>query len=150
MDETHIDRDKAERISELLFELWPLIGRKLLPSSGSQGFNMPHSHIRVLMMLEMEGTMSVTQISERFGIAKPNITPLVDRLMSEGLVERVKYEKDKRIVNIVLCDAGRKRLAGIREGISNRLSEWVLRIKPCDADEFISALETVLRVVATK
>ena len=59
--------------------------------------------------------MSVSEISRRFGIAKPNITPLVDRLISAGLVERVRNKADRRVVDVYILDAGREKLREIQK-----------------------------------
>jgi ABC-type antimicrobial peptide transport system permease subunit len=66
----------------------------------------PLSHVQVLAMLQDAGTMSVSEISRRLGIAKPNITPLVDRLFECGYVDRQHDENDRRVVNIYLTFAG--------------------------------------------
>ena len=74
---------------------------------------MPLSHVQVLAMLDHRGSLSITEISNSFGIAKPNITPLVDRLIEDGLVMRERNSADRRVVNVVICEKGRERLADI-------------------------------------
>ena len=75
-------------------------------------------------MLEEVGSMSVSEISKRFGIAKPNITPLVDRLVNAGLVDRVRSETDRRVVNIVILEEGRQRLQQIQDALNDHVSGW--------------------------
>ena len=109
------ERDAAlEHLYDMLFQAWPLMRRRLLPSSAQQAeFGMPLSHVQVLVMLDHRGSLSITEISNSFGIAKPNITPLVDRLIEEGLVMRERNSADRRVVNVVICEKGRERLADI-------------------------------------
>ena len=115
MDHRNTERDATlEHLYDMLFQAWPLMRRRLLPSSAQQAeFGMPLSHVQVLVMLDHRGSLSITEISNSFGIAKPNITPLVDRLIEEGLVMRERNSADRRVVNVVICEKGRERLADI-------------------------------------
>ena len=108
---TKRDRDAVlGHLYDMLFQAWPLMRRRLLPSPAQQaGFGMPLSHVQVLAMLDHRGSLSISEISNSFGIAKPNITPLVDRLIEEGLVMRERNNADRRVVNVVICEEGRKR-----------------------------------------
>ena len=98
----------VERIAQGIFQAQPLMKKRLAKLSAIQSDQgIPLSHVQVLAMLEEMGSMSVSEISKRFGIAKPNITPLVDRLVNAGLVDRVRSETDRRVVNIVILEEGR-------------------------------------------
>ena len=64
-----------DQISALLIDFWPLMRKRLVHINALQAeSNMPASHIQLLSMLSHEESLSITQISERFEIAKPNIT----------------------------------------------------------------------------
>ena len=100
----------VENIAQGIFQVQPLLKKRLVKLSAIQSEQgIPLSHVQVLAMLEEVGSMSVSEISKRFGIAKPNITPLVDRLVNAGLVDRVRSETDRRVVNIVILEEGRNR-----------------------------------------
>lgn len=71
-------------------------------------------------MLEEVGSMTVSEISRKFGMAKPNITPLVDRLIQHGLVDRVHSDSDRRVVNVVILDEGRRKVVEIRGELLKR------------------------------
>ena len=126
MDHRNAERDATlEHLYDMLFQAWPLMRRKLLPSSAQQAeFGMPLSHVQVLVMLDHRGSLSITEISQSFGIAKPNITPLVDRLIEEGLVMRERNSADRRVVNVVLLPKGEEKLACIRETIVRQVMRW--------------------------
>ena len=134
---------------DVLFQAWPLMRRKLLPSSAQQAeFGMPLSHVQVLVMLDHRGSLSISEISNSFGIAKPNITPLVDRLIEEGLVMRERNSADRRVVNVVICEKGRERLAEIYRGLCDHLFDWTCTLSKEDLDAFNSALETIVRLLS--
>lgn len=55
---------------------------------------------------EMDG-QSIGSIGERLGLDSSNVTPLVKRMESAGLVSRLRNPKDERQVVVSLTDAGR-------------------------------------------
>ena len=143
------ERDAAlEHLYDMLFQAWPLMRRRLLPSSAQQvEFGMPLSHVQVLVMLDHRGSLSITEISNSFGIAKPNITPLVDRLIEEGLVMRERNSADRRVVNVVICEKGRERLADIYRDLCDNLFDWTRTLSSEDMAAFNGALETIVRLL---
>ncbi|NLF28322.1 MAG: MarR family transcriptional regulator [Clostridiales bacterium] len=142
---------KLGNLYDLLFRAWPLLKRKLLPTGAEQTeFGMPLSHLEVLAMLDREGSVSVTQISENFGIAKPNITPLVDHLIAEGLVMRERNSQDRRIVNVVICDEGRARLKLIYHHLCERVFSWARTLSEEDLAAFQEALRTIVRILGAE
>ena len=143
------ERDAAlEHLYDMLFQAWPLMRRRLLPSSAQQAeFGMPLSHVQVLVMLDHRGSLSITEISQSFGIAKPNITPLVDRLIEEGLVMRERNSADRRVVNVVICEKGRERLADIYRALCDNLFDWTRTLSSEDMAAFNEALETIVRLL---
>lgn len=137
----------SELLYEKLFRAWPLMRRKLLPTGAVQSeLGMPFSHVQVLMLLEQNGTASISEISEQFGIAKPNITPMIDRMIEEGLVMRERMNTDRRIVSIVLCEAGQRRLVEIYRVFYNHIFRWVPALSPAEMDELNSALDVIIRL----
>ena len=150
MDHRNTERDATlEHLYDMLFQAWPLMRRKLLPSSAQQAeFGMPLSHVQVLVMLDHRGSLSITEISQSFGIAKPNITPLVDRLIEDGLVMRERNSADRRVVNVVICEKGRERLADIYRRLCDNLFDWTRTLSREDLASFNDALETIVRLLS--
>ena len=150
MERRNVEHDATlEHLYDMLFQAWPLMRRKLLPSSAQQAeFGMPLSHVQVLVMLDHRGSLSITEISQSFGIAKPNITPLVDRLIEDGLVMRERNSADRRVVNVVICEKGRERLADIYRRLCDNLFDWTRTLSREDLASFNDALETIVRLLS--
>ncbi|MBO4299705.1 MAG: MarR family transcriptional regulator [Clostridia bacterium] len=91
--------------------------------------------------------MSVSEISDYFDIAKPNITPLVDRLVNAGLVDRVRSTTDRRVVYIVIQDAGRDRLKEIRALLSENVGSWEKSMSDEEFRRLGSALSDVVALL---
>ena len=107
---------------------------------------MPFSHLQILIMLE-EGDLSIGQISARLGIAKPNITPLVDSLRDQGFVERVRDEQDRRIVNVRMLPAGHEKLDEIQRSIVEQVVIWPGEFSRSEMKELNNALASIIRIV---
>lgn len=143
-----VDPAVIESISQNIFTVLPLLRKRLLHMDVIHGeHGIPLSHIQVLSMLNETGSMSVSEISHRLGIAKPNITPLVDRLIEEKLVDRIRDTQDRRVVNIVILEAGREKLNEIRANIGDQVQDWAQHISAADFRELGDALQSLTRIL---
>ena len=145
-----IDPAMIESVAQNMFHVLPLIKKRLLHMDLVQKeHGTPLSHVQVLAMLQDVGTMSVSEISRRLGIAKPNITPLVDRLYEGGYVDRQHDENDRRVVNIVLLPAGEEKLAAIRATIARQIQVQSENLSVSEFRELSDALSSVVRILSS-
>ena len=145
-----IDPAMIDNVAQNMFHVLPLIKKRLLHMDLVQReHGTPLSHVQVLAMLHDVGTMSVSEISRRLGIAKPNITPLVDRLYESGYVDRQHDENDRRVVNIVLLEAGEAKLAAIRATISRQILAQVDGLSISEFRELNESLSSIVRILSS-
>lgn len=145
---THDDQ-VIESIASLFIDYWFPVRKKIQSIyAESPEFNMPISNIQLLSLLSRVESLTISQISERFGIAKPNITPMVDRMVAEGLVERQRSTVDKRVVSVIICDKGRERLNQIRARIYHVVRDWANTRADGEAEDMLNALSTVIRLMS--
>ena len=145
-----IDPAMIDTIAQNMFHILPLIKKRLLHMDLVQReHGTPLSHVQVLAMLNDVGTMSVSEISRRLGIAKPNITPLVDRLYESGYVDRQHDENDRRVVNIVLMEAGKEKLDAIRATISHQIQLQVDGLSVSEFRELNESLSSIVRILTS-
>lgn len=98
----------------------------------SKTTGMTASQLLILQTLLEEGGMSKPSIvAKRIHLSQATVTSIVDRLARAGLVTRAKSETDRRAVNIVLTEAGRRRLESAPEALQesfrtafDRLEQW--------------------------
>lgn len=143
-----VSAECVERIAQGVFQAQPLLKKRLVKLSAIQSDQgIPLSHVQVLAMLEEVGSMSVSEISKRFGIAKPNITPLVDRLVGAGLVDRVRSETDRRVVNIVILEEGRNRLRQIQNALNDHVAGWQSTLSQEEFERLDRALIDIIEIL---
>ncbi len=136
----------VDAITGNLFEALPLLPKRLVRVDAiTRKFDMPFSHVQILCMLA-EGSMTIGDISRSLGIAKPNITPLLDNLAERELLERVRSTKDRRIVNVELLPAGVQMAADIKAAMAEQVAEWPDSIGSNDAKKLNNALACLISI----
>jgi DNA-binding MarR family transcriptional regulator len=87
-------------IAPLIFRL---VRRKLTETAALDlELNVTPLQFEILMLLEKERTLYVSEIGERLNIAKAQMTKLIDKLSALNLVERKADKLDRRTINITL------------------------------------------------
>jgi DNA-binding MarR family transcriptional regulator len=103
-----------------------LVGRtaKLLVEHLQQRLNTPDigltmSHWIILAQLWHEDGLSQQEISNRSGVAKPNVTTMVDTLEKESFIVRIPDQIDRRINRIFLTQKAKNiRCKAIEQALS--------------------------------
>ena len=143
-----IDSQMVDSMAQNMLTLLPLARKRLLRLDIIQKeHQMPFSHLQVLALLHLHDSLSVSEISRRLGIAKPNITPLVDRLYEAGYVNRQHDAQDRRVVNISLEAAGREKLEKIRADLSVHIHEQLSTLNAADCRELSNSISSMVRIL---
>lgn len=138
------DTALVDSITGNLFEALPMLPKRLVRVDQiTREFEMPFSHVQILVMLS-GGSMTIGEISSSLGIAKPNITPLLDNLRERGLLERVRSNTDRRIVNVSLLPAGEEMAQRIRANIAGQVKEWAELFNQSEAKRLNNALACLI------
>jgi DNA-binding MarR family transcriptional regulator len=64
--------------------------------------------LTVIKMLDTQGDLSLSSLSERIRAQNSTVTGIIDRMEREGLVVRARSQSDRRRVLIALTDKGRQ------------------------------------------
>ncbi len=140
------DQALVSAISKNLYDALPLLPKRLVRVDAiTREFGMPFSNIQILCMLS-DGEMTIGEISTNLGIAKPNITPLLDSLHERGLLERCRSDKDRRIVNVRLLPEGRELVEKLQESIVAQVLDWPDDFGTSDMKRLNNALSYLVEV----
>ena len=107
-------------------------------------FNITTSQLLSLRALSKEEGLSAGEIGRRIFIKPGTITGIVDRLENKGLVTRVRDNKDRRVVNVVITEAGRLLVQAAPIPIQSRLA---LNLKELPLEQVKSLNESLNRLV---
>ena len=87
------------RVQELLLARFDAI-------AGAHGLTFARYECLVLLAFSREGRLSMSRIGERLMVHPTSATNIVQRLVAQGLVERVPNPADRRSAFAVVTDAG--------------------------------------------
>jgi DNA-binding MarR family transcriptional regulator len=86
--------------------------------------------------------LRMNDLAERILYSKSGFTRVVDRLESEGLVQRVRPENDRRSILVVLTDDGRTTLERARRSHRHSIEQHFARhLSDADVKALVRALE---------
>lgn len=145
----HWSRDEAlvTSVAEHLFDAMSMFPKRLVHVDELiHAFGMPLSHMQILTLVEKED-LSIRQLSERTGIAKPNITPLVDALRDKGYVSRQRLRADRRVVCVHIEPDGLETLREMRKAVAGQVREWPQKLSRSDARRLVEGLKALQNVM---
>ncbi len=141
-------RDTTYELAKNLFNVMPVLRKRIVYSETTQEkTNLPLSHTQVLSALFNNGIMSMSDISQQLDIAKPNITPIIDRMEVQGLVKRCRNEADRRMCMVEMTARGEECYTSIRHSIVEGVAKWSTKFTKNQIRELNSSLETIMRLV---
>ena len=141
-------RDTLEKLAWQILTIAPLLKKRIFRPEIEQNDNaLPLSYIQVLVALDESETMTVTEISSRFDIAKPNITPLIDRMIEAGYVKRIRNSADRRVVHVVIQEKGREKVRSIVGSLKGGISKWSGNIKEHDMVRLTDAISIIYNIL---
>ncbi|ACA53638.1 MarR family winged helix-turn-helix transcriptional regulator [Clostridium botulinum] len=98
---------QLNEISQDLYDLLLNLQKKLFnPDELKKKFSLPSSHIKVIVYLKHNGNCPISKIAKDLLISKPNMTPIIDKLISENMVTRYTDPKDRRVIRVELTEEG--------------------------------------------
>ncbi len=131
--------DISDNLYLLLFSLNKHIFN---PSVLTKKFNIPHSHIKVLFYL-----ISISKMAKELCISKPNMTPIIDKLVEEGLVSRDYDSTDRRVILIKTTPKALEILKEGQEYIKEVIKE---KLEPLNKEDIITlstSLDSLLTII---
>jgi DNA-binding MarR family transcriptional regulator len=103
------ERSSVEKMDKMLDDIYsivPLFHRTILRVE-NQGHNPMSSGFKVMGILMRHGPLPMSKIGTWLGISKPNMTSIIDQLITECWVERKQDQKDRRVIEVGLTPQGK-------------------------------------------
>jgi DNA-binding MarR family transcriptional regulator len=140
---TTTNRKQLEDIASDILDSFPVFLRRVSRMEAHRGMKKLDPSRFVLRAVYMHGPVRMSEIGKHMGISRPYMTILVDKLIEEGLVERVPDSSDRRVVNVTITDAGRD---AVREFMSNARETIVRNLSSLDSTDISSLHEAMKRI----
>jgi DNA-binding MarR family transcriptional regulator len=121
MNQQPISPETVNEIERLLREISVIVkrkGREILTH-----FPITPPQFSALVWLRDEGDLTIGELSQKMYLACSTMTDLVDRMEKNGLVARVRDERDRRVVRIHLLEKGAEIIQEVLEARRKYLAE---------------------------
>lgn len=100
----------------------------------------------ILAVLERsESGLRMSALSEKLMVSNGNVTGIVERLVQDGLVERLPVPGDKRATLVRLTHKGEAVFAEMADGHERWVNDLLAAVPPDTAQPLIDALTTIRR-----
>lgn len=96
--------DTHHTLNELLVDLFNYILLVEEKNLRDQGVNLSMTEVHILEAIEKSESNMMSHVAKRLMVTQGTLTVSASKLVKKGYVERVKDEKDKRIVRLVLTE----------------------------------------------
>jgi DNA-binding MarR family transcriptional regulator len=97
-----------EQIADDILDSVPILLHRVLKGDSGQGPRKIDPSRFVLRAVWKHGPVRMSEIGKHMGASKPYMTHLVNKLIEDGLVERIPDHGDRRVVNIAITEDGRE------------------------------------------
>lgn len=137
-----------KQATELIFHLLPLLERKLIrPFKEQYRPELSPLQMHVLSFLcKAEAPMHA--IAKELFVSKQQLTPVIDKLVQKGLVQRKPNPLDRRMITISLSAAGKAYWQETKISITQMLEERLHLLPEEEVRQLISStqqLEAILQ-----
>lgn len=137
-----------DTISDSLINLLDSFNKKIFdPEEQRKQFSIPSSNIRVTFYLLINGPSSISQVAKDLGISKPNMTPIIDNLIMENLVNRYDDPNDRRIKIIEATTKANELIEKRHELMKDKISEKVSSLSDEDLIELNDVVQRMLTII---
>jgi DNA-binding MarR family transcriptional regulator len=112
-------------------------------------YELTLSQYNILRILRGEGKpLPILEIASRTVTVVPGITGLIDRLERAGFVQRIRCDKDRRVIYVALANRGTTTLAAVDEPLLALHRKLLAQLSQVQLKELIGLLEKVRKSLA--
>ncbi|WP_027628733.1 MarR family winged helix-turn-helix transcriptional regulator [Ruminiclostridium cellobioparum] len=135
-------------ISNNMFFLFLSLNHKMINRSIMlKGLSVPPSHMKVIFYLTTNGPSPVSKIANDLEISKPNMTPIIDNLISEGYAVRYDDPNDRRIINIKATEKAFNTLKQKKQETVELVSEKLSSLSDEDIELLMDTIPPLIKIL---
>jgi DNA-binding MarR family transcriptional regulator len=138
---------KMETMLDDLLIYFPIFYQKVRTSKDFKEKQTSAAYYQIMGLLMDMGSLPISVIGDYLYISRPNMTSHIDKLVSDGMVERKGDEKDRRITLISITSEGmdfmKKARVKVEENMLNNLSS----LSDTEMEELFTAVKTIKKLL---
>ena len=137
--------ETADRFIDFIFEFYSLIRRHIVEINPyrihSHGFTMLYS-----LRNSTGKSITMSDLSDKLGITKQQLTKLVNDFEENGYVRRVRSEENRRVIFVEITDAGNGCLDEMISEILEEIKTTLKNFSESDMDKIIESTKTLSEI----
>ena len=138
----------SESLSNNLYILLLSLNRHLFnPDAMCKNLTLPPSHVKILLYLVHAGPTAISKVAKHLHISKPNMTPIIDKLVNDGLVIRSLSTTDRRVIVLESTDKAKDYLHQVEKNIKNSINEKISTLNEDDIKKLSNAIIDMLDII---
>lgn len=115
--------------------------------AGLSDTRLTESQVNVLELLHNLGPLPQKEIAKSLSVTGGNITMVVDNLQKRNLVDRQRWEEDRRVVHVNLTDLGRETIETFIPSHRERVTGALDVLEPKEQEQLQSLCEKLAKAL---
>lgn len=136
------------KITKLFQEVMHLFRKSMSKVFEDVGMTAPQSML--FAILSKEKNLKITELSTRLSLSNSTISGIVDRLEKQGMVERKRSEKDKRVVYVSVTPAFTEMHEKFHIWIGENIEQRMNKGTPEELDKIFVGLDALKKILADR
>jgi len=152
MKEKTLEKEREAAIRETLELFWRSVPpiwhatRAITHSIANDEFSITPSKFHALRRI-VEGRQYVSQLADCMHLSRPNISRLVDELVTDGLITRQPDAHDRRNVRLQVTEKGQKLFDAMHARVHAQMAAFFSRLSDEDLLEVQHGLSALQKLV---
>lgn len=141
----HKSVETADRFTEFIFEFYSLIRRHIVEINPyrihSHGFTMLYA-----LRNNADGNITMTELSDKLGITKQQLTKLVNDFEANGYVRRVRSDENRRVIYVEITESGNRCLDEMIAEIKAEIMTTLESFTESDIDKVLESTRVLSEI----
>lgn len=113
----------------------------------ASSYNVTGHQLVCLLTIQEKGPLTATAIAPEIHLSPSTVVGILDRLEEKKLIQRNRDKKDRRLVNVMITDLGRKLLKEAPSPLQEKLAEALLNLPELEQDTIALSLEKIVALM---
>jgi DNA-binding MarR family transcriptional regulator len=106
--------------------------------------NLTIPQMKCLCYISRHGRINLSGLAAGIHVTPANVTGIIDRLVEQGLVDRIPDNADRRVLWLSVTEKGESMLSNLREGKSGKMRELLEKL----SDNELSVVSEAFAILA--
>lgn len=142
MDKSEADTSRWDEQVDRILTAYNAVSRSINPTQMLK-VDLTSSQIKVMASFAEQPGFTMTELSRVHNVSISTMTSMVDRLIQNGLLERRRDERDRRIVRVSMTAKGRQLVKHVMKVRRHELEKFLQELSTGEVTRFVEAIETV-------